>query len=333
MSNDSVDAAIHQYETLKQAADADAKTLQEAESAYYRFTDALDVLNRLTLALMNRGTLDAGAIHPELVEAVAAVISTAKVAGAWSDQLPDAPGEDPCWTVARHVFELVAAEDKAGALALLRRLPEAVYQLRDVGNALYKRVDPLVQARENTAALMELMAAAAEAGEREKETGAGQPTPVEGAGENAGSTPAAGMTRQEAAKRLERLRSQGEPWTSFAKMAEQLGCSSGTVHKAVCNTPSLQDWARQPEGAPRTVGQARCRTTRTEGADKAMTDNARSRELSPENEVAIREYIEQADPSDRAMFQAMPTEKQLELLCLKAEQEADNRRNKIFPRP
>jgi hypothetical protein len=97
MSNDSVDAAIHQYEMLRQAALAAAKTTQEAESAHYRFTGALDELNRQTTELMNRGTLDADAIHPELVDAVAAVISTAKVVGAWSDQLPDVPG-DPCWT-------------------------------------------------------------------------------------------------------------------------------------------------------------------------------------------------------------------------------------------
>jgi hypothetical protein len=45
--------------------------------------------------------------------------------------------------------------------------------------------------------------------------------------------PPAPITRQEAAERLERLRTQGEAFTSQHKLAEQIGCSSATINKAI----------------------------------------------------------------------------------------------------
>src|SRR5262249_22706866 len=59
------------------------------------------------------------------------------------------------------------------------------------------------------------------------------------------------MTWQEAAKRLECLRSQGEPFTSQHKLAGVFGCSSGTINKAIRSSPQLEKWAKPPEAAPR----------------------------------------------------------------------------------
>jgi hypothetical protein len=113
-----------------------------------------------------------------------------------------------------------------------------------------------------------------------------------------------GISTPEVAERLERLRTQGEPWTSYHKLARQLGCSSQTIHKAARSTPKLAAWAKQPGSAPR-----------AQSINRVVTDRAtQHRELLPEDEVAIREFIEQADPETSAWFQALPAEEQLAYL-------------------
>lgn len=128
---------------------------REAERNLRRFEDALHVLSGQILELDNmRAPLAAAAIRPELVEAVAAVIDTARTAGAWSDQLPTTSEYDPVGRRAVRVFELAANGDNTKALDLLRRMPQAALRLRNLANALYRRVDPVEQARRNTEALM-----------------------------------------------------------------------------------------------------------------------------------------------------------------------------------
>jgi hypothetical protein len=118
-------------------------------------------------------------------------------------------------------------------------------------------------------------------------------------------TTAGSMTWQEAAERLERLRGQGESFTSQAKLAEQFGCSSATINKAIRNTPSLQTWAKPTSTT----------TPRAQSLTEVVTDRtAQRRELKPEDEVALREFIETAAPDVRAWFLALPTDKQLEVL-------------------
>jgi hypothetical protein len=114
-----------------------------------------------------------------------------------------------------------------------------------------------------------------------------------------------GMPWQEAAERMKRLRAQGEPWTSQQKMAEQFGCSSFTINKAIKKTPELQTWAnQQATTAPR-----------AQSLNDVVTDHtAQSAELNPEDDAAIREFIEGADPEVKAWFLALPLEKQLEVV-------------------
>jgi hypothetical protein len=113
------------------------------------------------------------------------------------------------------------------------------------------------------------------------------------------------MTWQEAAERMKRLRDRGEPWTSQHKLAEQFGCSSGTINKAIRHTPELHSWAnRQPGAAPR-----------AHSLNDPVTDStAQNRELNPEDDAAIREFIESADPEMRAWFLALSREDQLDFL-------------------
>jgi hypothetical protein len=107
---------------------------------------------------------------------------------------------------------------------------------------------------------------------------------------------AAGMSWQEVAERLTRLRRQGEQFTSQHKLAAQLGCSSGTVTKAIWNTPELQPWAKaQPNTPPK-----------TQSIGEAIEDRAEQRrETNPADDASIRDFIEQADPDERAFLNSI----------------------------
>lgn len=117
----------------------------------------------------------------------------------------------------------------------------------------------------------------------------------------------ASMTWQDARDRMERLRSQGEPFTSQGNLASQFDCSSGTINKAIHKTPSLHEWAgvgREGKSAPKAQSITDVTTDRT----------AQSREPNPEDDAAIREYIEEADAEGRGWFQGLSYEKQLEVV-------------------
>jgi hypothetical protein len=117
--------------------------------------------------------------------------------------------------------------------------------------------------------------------------------------------PDAKMTWQEAAERLKRLRDQGKPWTSQHEMARQFRCSSGTINKAIRETPDLRNWAKRQNAA----------TPRAQSINDVVTDRtAQSRELDPEDEVAIREFIEKADPETKSWFLALSRENQLQVV-------------------
>jgi len=115
-----------------------------------------------------------------------------------------------------------------------------------------------------------------------------------------------GMSWQDAAERMERLRQQGEPWTSQHKMASAFGCSSGTINRAIRETPSLHDWAkaRSAPAAPK-----------AQSLNEVVCDRtAQSVEPDPADEAAIREYIESADAETRAWFLSLSPADQLAVL-------------------
>ena len=135
----------------------------------------------------------------------------------------------------------------------------------------------------------------AKAQDQQPEVEHGEPTPAK-----------PGMSVQEAAARMERLRSQGEPYTSQHKLAKALGCSSKTVNEAIHKTPSLQGWAKQQGKA----------TPRAQSINPVVTDNkAQSREPDPADDAAIREYLERdLTPEERAFFNGLSREDQLAVL-------------------
>lgn len=114
-----------------------------------------------------------------------------------------------------------------------------------------------------------------------------------------------GMSRQEVAKRLECLCERGETFTSQGKLAKTLGCSSGTVNKAIQNNPKLRQWAQRPGAVPK-----------AQSLNPVVTDaTPSSREPDPADEAAIREYLEgDRTPDERAFFNGLSREDQLAFL-------------------
>jgi hypothetical protein len=110
-----------------------------------------------------------------------------------------------------------------------------------------------------------------------------------------------GMPWQEAAERMERLQKQGAAFTSQQQLANDFHCGVATISKAIKRTPSLQDWAQKPGGSPK-----------SQSINAVVTDcTAQSRELNPEDDAAVREFIELADPEVKAWFLALSPEDQL----------------------
>ena len=124
------------------------------------------------------------------------------------------------------------------------------------------------------------------------DAGPGNNLPSAPASNNKSAEPTKNITWQEVAKNLNRLREQGEPWTSHGDMAQRFDCSQATVHKAVKNTPELQPWAKQPDAPPR-----------AQSLNPVVTDNTEQDcELDPSEEIIIREFVEHADPDEKAFI-------------------------------
>lgn len=208
---------------------------------------------------------------------------------------------------------------------LTKRLMEAEQVLFQFGDARAIDTDPLRRLldgdMECADAVIPILRRLNAALDRESESGAGgkQPSPTkpdnkpasetadtpEDEGDERPAEPKANMTWQEAAERMKRLRDQGEPWTSQHKLSERFGCSSGTINKALRKTPELQRWATRQTVA----------TPRAQSLNEVVTDHtAQNVELAPEDNAAIREFIEQADPETKAWFLSLKAEDQLAFL-------------------
>jgi hypothetical protein len=120
---------------------------------------------------------------------------------------------------------------------------------------------------------------------------------------------------QEAAERMERLRAQGEPWTSQRKLADQFGCSSATINKAISETPSLTAWASRTKSISK--AQSLTPLGRYGYLDIVTEDTPQKTEADPAEEAAsreLRQFIENADPETRAWFHGLQPKDQLDFL-------------------
>jgi hypothetical protein len=111
---------------------------------------------------------------------------------------------------------------------------------------------------------------------------------------------------QELADRLERLRSQGEPWTSYDEMRKRFEPmpSTQTLHKAVHSTPNLTAWAGRPP-TPRRQAPER---SRQELKGQAFEDIPQEHEPDPADaagEADLRKVFENAEPDERAFLNSI----------------------------
>lgn len=114
--------------------------------------------------------------------------------------------------------------------------------------------------------------------------------------------PRGGRTRwKDVRDRLERLRSQGERYTSLQKLADQLGCAGSTIHKAIQSSPELKLWATK-EAMPRATP-----------LNEVVLDTSRQNtesdpaNLLPDEDVdaVMAKLINEAGPDERANLNAL----------------------------
>ncbi|HKI33597.1 MAG TPA: hypothetical protein VKA46_17210 [Gemmataceae bacterium] len=151
------------------------------------------------------------------------------------------------------------------------------------------------------------------------------PEPESSEQPNTSSAEPTGMSWQEVVERLQRLRTQGEPFTSQKKLADVFGCSSYTINKAIKETPALHVWAKARSAKQSTAA------PRAQSLNDVVTDRtAQNRELDPADDVAIREYLEREDltSAERAFFNSLTQEDQLDFL-----NDPDKHRNILGRKP
>jgi hypothetical protein len=109
-----------------------------------------------------------------------------------------------------------------------------------------------------------------------------------------------GTIWQKIAERLNELRRQGERCPGQHKLADRLGCSPGTINKAIHSSAELTEWARRTPKKPK--AQQSLNNDNAAVADDAV----QVREPDPTEAAAeaelLRELIEKASPAGRAFI-------------------------------
>jgi len=111
------------------------------------------------------------------------------------------------------------------------------------------------------------------------------------------------MSWKDVSMKLLKIMNDGERFSSHSKMAEKIGCSSATVHKAIRRTTELSQWSEKQHGS----------ATGMLPLDGIVTDNiAQSREADPSDSVepldidkAMQYLIENSGTDELAKINAM----------------------------
>jgi hypothetical protein len=142
-----------------------------------------------------------------------------------------------------------------------------------------------------------------------------------------------GMPWRGAAERLLQLKRQGECFTSRAKMADRIGCSSSTVQRAIVGTEELRTWAAKaaPSGRPAAVG-----------LSDSIADNVvQTREPIPgsqptldEANETLKRLVRETGPDDSSImqqeFEAMEPEERIRIAAVY--QNADDLGDRVLNR-
>ncbi len=112
------------------------------------------------------------------------------------------------------------------------------------------------------------------------------------------------MSRTEARDRLIRLMNQGQPYTSQKELAERVGCSESTVHKAVTTDEGLKQWrkTKDKKAAPPAVDLSDWELDRI----RQDTEVDPSNQLSDEDvDRLIGEVIDISAPGERKKLEQL----------------------------
>jgi DNA-directed RNA polymerase specialized sigma24 family protein len=124
-------------------------------------------------------------------------------------------------------------------------------------------------------------------------------------------------------KRLERLREQGESYTSQRELAARLGCSESTINKAIQASDKLKSWM-----GTQMVGKMPRATSLNEAVlhDAEQTTEHDPSETIPDDDVDIilTKLMEEAKPEERAKLNELGPEERRSLAKTYLQQCSDN---------
>jgi hypothetical protein len=110
-----------------------------------------------------------------------------------------------------------------------------------------------------------------------------------------------GLTKQEAAERLEHLRLRAEPFTSYRKLGNQIGAHHEVVRKAIKASPTLSAWAAPDQARfARAAAKPRPKPKNDGKPDHDPKAKVPDRTApSPLDQAAVREYLERPGHPER----------------------------------
>jgi hypothetical protein len=125
-------------------------------------------------------------------------------------------------------------------------------------------------------------------------------------------------------------RERGEKFSSYRTLAEELGCSTATIRKAIKKSESLRGWAARARNPAPRAGPLN---------ERQVDDAVQSREPDPADQLPKDEVdsimarlIDMAKPEERAALEAMDTEQRREMAKAYADQCEDARQRKMHRR-
>lgn len=128
---------------------------------------------------------------------------------------------------------------------------------------------------------------------------------------------------QDVLERLGRLRKQGEPYTSQAKLALLMGCSKATIHKAIKNSTALKAWkalAKAEKSHPRKTTHI---DVATANVQQTVEPNPSTILTDEDVDMQMSKLIQQAKTEERSKLNRLDKDERRQLVETFNEQIAD----------
>jgi len=120
-----------------------------------------------------------------------------------------------------------------------------------------------------------------------------------------------GQIWQEVQAELERLRLQGERYSSQQKLADRIGCTKFLVQKAIANGPvELREWASRQRGASRKNASQKAAAAAFDKTPQGREDDPAEKLHDCDVDIVLAKLLDEASPKERARINGMtPAEK------------------------